>query len=279
MRRIKCHPERSEGYASLPVTTKRMFRFAQHDKAWIPAFAGMTIALLLASPALAQSMSLDLGESGGSATARMIQMILLLTVLSLAPSLLVMVTSFTRIIIVLSFVRSAMGVQNTPPNQVMVALALFLTAFVMTPVFQTSYEAGILPMIREEVSEEEGVKRAAKPFHTFMLEHVREKDLALFIEMMPEEDAKKVVKPEDTPYQALIPAFMISELKRAFEIGFLIYIPFLVIDMLIASILMAMGMMMLPPVVISLPFKIIFFVLVDGWYMIAGSMVRSFGVE
>jgi flagellar biosynthetic protein FliP len=255
-------------------------RYAQDDRKWTLTFGALALFFaLVASPALAQSVSMDLGDSGGSATARMIQMILLLTVLSLAPSLLVMVTSFTRIIIVLSFVRSAMGVQNTPPNQVLVALALFLTAFIMTPTFQKSYEDGVLPLIREEISEEEGIKRAAQPFHTFMLEHVREKDLALFIEMMPEEEAKKVTKPEETPYQALIPAFMISELKRAFEIGFLIYIPFLVIDMLIASILMAMGMMMLPPVVISLPFKIIFFVLVDGWYMIAGSMVRSFGVE
>jgi flagellar biosynthesis protein FliP len=228
----------------------------------------------------AQSLSLDMGAASagsGSATARMIQVILLLTVLSLAPSLLVMVTSFTRIIIVLSFVRSALGVQNTPPNQVVVALALFLTAFIMTPVFQESYEKGISPLMLEKVSEEEGLKQAALPFHVFMMHHVREKDLQLFVGMMPKDT--KIETPEDTPYQVLIPAFMISELKRAFEIGFLIFIPFLIIDMLIASILMAMGMMMLPPVVISLPFKIIFFVLVDGWYMLCGSLVRSFGVQ
>lgn len=227
--------------------------------------------------AMAQSLSLDMGDGGGSATARMIQLILLMTVISLAPSLLMMVTSFTRIVIVLSFVRSAIGVQNTPPNQVMIALALFLTAFIMTPVFQESYDKGIAPLMREEVSEEEAITQAAKPFHRFMITHVREKDLQLFISMMPEDT--KIDKAEDTPYQVLVPAFMISELKRAFEIGFLIFVPFLIIDMLIASILMAMGMMMLPPVVISLPFKIIFFVLVDGWYMLCGSLVRSFGVE
>lgn len=234
------------------------------------------LAVIAGDAAFAQSVSLDMGD-GGSATARIIQMILLMTVLSLAPSLLVMVTSFTRIIIVLSFVRSAIGVQNSPPNQVLIALALFLTAFIMTPVFQESYEKGIAPLIQEKVSEEEGIRQAAKPFHTFMMTHVREKDLQLFVGMMPED--AKIEKPEDTPYQVLVPAFMISELKRAFEIGFLIFVPFLIIDMLIASILMAMGMMMLPPVVISLPFKIIFFVLVDGWYMLCGSLVRSFGVE
>lgn len=243
----------------------------------VPSCAlALFLAVIAGDAAFAQSVSLDMGD-GGSATARIIQMILLMTVLSLAPSLLVMVTSFTRIIIVLSFVRSAIGVQNSPPNQVLIALALFLTAFIMTPVFQESYDKGIAPLIQEKVSEEEGIKQAAQPFHTFMMTHVREKDLQLFVSLMPEE--KKIDKPEDTPYQVLVPAFMISELKRAFEIGFLIFVPFLIIDMLIASILMAMGMMMLPPVVISLPFKIIFFVLVDGWYMLCGSLVRSFGLE
>jgi flagellar biosynthetic protein FliP len=235
---------------------------------------------LSAHPALAQSISFDAGggKGGGSETARIIQMLLLITVLSIAPSLLVMVTSFTRIVIVLSFIRSAIGVQNTPPNQVIIALALFLTGFIMTPTLQQSYKDGIKPLMAEEISEEEGVRLAALPFHKFMIEQVRPKDLQLFVDMMPK-DSPKIEKAEDTPYQALIPAFMISELKRAFEIGFLIFIPFLIIDMLIASILMAMGMMMLPPVVISLPFKIIFFVLVDGWYMLSGSLVRSFGVE
>lgn len=236
------------------------------------------VALSLAAlpmMAQAQSISLDAGSGGGSATARIIQMVILLTVLSLAPSILMMMTSFMRIMIVLSFVRTALGTQNTPPNQVLVALALFLTLFVMMPTFQKSYDEGIYPMIQEKVTEEEGIKRAAAPFHTFMLEHVKEKDLRLFMDM----SKTTVEKPEDVPYQVLIPSFMISELKRAFEIGFLIFVPFLIIDMVVASVLMAMGMAMLPPIVISLPFKIIFFVLVDGWYMLAGSLVRSFGVS
>jgi len=233
--------------------------------------------LMAATPALAQSINLDLGapQEGGSATARMIQLILLITILSLAPSLLVMVTSFTRIIIVLSFLRSAIGTQQTPPNQVLIALALFLTAFIMAPVFEKSYNDGVLPLIEERIDETTALKLTAEPFREFMLTQVRDKDLELFFNVNPD---MKVATPAETPYQVLIPAFMLSELKRAFEIGFLIFVPFLIIDMLVASVLMAMGMMMLPPVLISLPFKIIFFVLVDGWYMVAGSMIRSFGV-
>jgi flagellar biosynthetic protein FliP len=197
-----------------------------------------------------------------------------MTVLSLAPSILVMVTSFMRIMIVLSFVRTAIGTQSTPPNQVLVALALFLTLFIMTPTFEKSYNDGIAPLMAEKVTQEQGLKLAAAPFHEFMMQHVREKDLGLFVNI----SKTKIDKPADVPYQVLIPAFMISELRRAFEIGFLIFIPFLIIDMVVASVLMAMGMMMLPPAVISLPFKIIFFVLIDGWYMLSGSLVRSFGV-
>jgi flagellar biosynthetic protein FliP len=230
------------------------------------------VALALPVAAFAQQLSLDVGE-GGSATARMIQIIALITLLSVAPSLLMMVTSFTRIVIVLSFVRTALGTATTPPNQVLIALAMFLTFFIMAPTFKASYEQGISPLIEEKISEEEAFKKTAEPFHKFMLFHVREKDLDLFMSI----SKTKVEKPQMTPYEVLIPAFMISELRRAFEIGFLIFVPFLIIDMLVASILMAMGMMMLPPVVISLPFKLIFFVLVDGWYMVAGSLVRSFG--
>jgi flagellar biosynthesis protein FliP len=229
--------------------------------------------LLLPMAAAAQSLSLDAG-TGGSATARIVQLVLLMTVLSLAPSILIMVTSFMRIMIVLSFVRTALGTQNTPPNQVLVALALFLTIFIMTPTFQKSYDDGLKPMIEQKVDESTGIALAAQPFHDFMMSHVKEKDLQLFVDM----SKTKVGEPKDMPYQVLIPAFMISELKRAFEIGFLIFIPFLIIDMVVASVLMAMGMAMLPPIVISLPFKIIFFVLIDGWYMLAGSLVRSFGV-
>lgn len=235
----------------------------------------VALCVMLPFVAEAQSLNLDMGGGGGSATARMVQLVLLITVLSLAPSILMMATSFMRIMIVLSFVRTALGTQNTPPNQVLVALAMFLTLFVMTPVFQKSYDEGIRPMMEEKVKEAEGIKRAAQPFHTFMMEHVKEKDLQLFVDM----SNTKVETPADVPYQVLMPAFMISELKRAFEIGFLIFIPFLIIDMVVASVLMAMGMAMLPPIVISLPFKIIFFVMVDGWYMLAGSLVRSFGVN
>ena len=240
---------------------------------WLPPLLSLAVALLLPMLASAQSINIDTGDGSGGTTARIIQMVVLITVVSLAPSVLVMVTSFMRVIIVLSFVRMAMGTQNTPPNQVLVALALFLTIFIMTPTFQASYDQGIEPWVNEEIDEREGIKLAAQPFHTFMMAHVREKDLRLFMDM----NGETVDAPEDTPYQVIIPAFMISELKRAFEIGFLIFVPFLIIDMVVASILMAMGMMMLPPVVISLPFKIVFFVLVDGWYMIAGSLVRSFG--
>ncbi len=235
--------------------------------------------MVMADGASAQSLNVDFGGAGGepgSATARMIQIILLMTVLSIAPGILVMVTSFTRIIIVLAFLRTALGTQQTPPNQVLIALALFVTSFIMAPVFQESYDNGLLPLINEQISEEEAIEAAATPFHQFMLMHVRDKDLELFVNMLPE--AIEIDAPEDTPYRVLVPAFMISELKRAFEIGFLLFIPFLIIDMLIASVLMAMGMMMLPPVVISLPFKLIFFVLVDGWYMVIGSLVKSYGL-
>lgn len=241
-----------------------------------PRFISIIFALLLImgpAAAFAQNLSLDLGD-GGSSTARVIQIILLITVLTLAPSILVMVTSFTRIIVVLSFLRMALGTQQTPPNQVIVSLALFLTVFIMMPTFERAYEDGVLPLVQERISEEEAIVRTAEPFRTFMLANVREKDLDLFAQMVPN---LQIATATETPYQILIPAFMISELKRSFEIGFLLFVPFLIIDMVVSSILMAMGMMMLPPVIISLPFKLIFFVLVDGWYMIAGSLVRSFG--
>lgn len=241
----------------------------------LPALLGLAAPLLLAAmPAAAQSLNLDLGGEDGSTTSLIIQLVALITVLSLAPSILVMVTSFTRIVVVLSFLRSALGIQQTPPNAVLISLALFLTFFIMTPVFETAYQDGIQPLINNEIDEAQAFERTVEPFRTFMLGHVREQDLALFLEMSGEED---IVAPEDTPIQALIPAFMISELRRAFEIGFLLFLPFLIIDMVVASILMSMGMMMLPPIMISLPFKLIFFVLVDGWYLVAGSLVRSYG--
>ncbi len=227
-----------------------------------------------AEPAQAQTFSLDLGGDGPTATARLIQIFLLMTVLTLAPSILIMVTSFTRIVVVLSFLRTAMGTQQTPPNQVMISLALFLTVFVMMPTFEASWEQGIRPLIEGEIEEAEAFEKSVAPLHQFMRRYVREQDLGLFLriaELPPPES------PEAIPLRALIPAFMISELRRAFEIGFLVFIPFLVIDMVVASVLMSMGMLMLPPIIIALPFKIIFFVLVDGWFMIVGSLVRSFG--
>lgn len=234
------------------------------------------IVLFISDFAIAQTVSIDLGEDGsGGISSRIVQLVALITVISLAPSILVMVTSFTRIVIVLSFVRTAIGLQQTPPNSVLISLALFLTFFIMHPVLMESYNEGIKPLIEERITEEEAVEPTIAPFRKFMLNHVKSKDLAFFLELS---DSEQLENPEDTPMKALIPAFMLSEISRAFEIGFLIFVPFLVIDMLVAGILMAMGMMMLPPVIISLPFKLIFFVLIDGWYLIAGSLVRSFGV-
>jgi flagellar biosynthetic protein FliP len=230
----------------------------------------LCLALLCLAPfaASAQSFSLNLGGDdvgGGSSTGRILQIIALLTVLSLAPGILIMVTSFTRMVIVLSLLRAALGGQQTPPNMVIVSLALFLTAFVMAPTFQQAYQDGIAPLMAEQISEQDAFSRSTAPFKIFMLSQVREKDLGLFMDMA---DAEPAASPEETSLQILIPAF---------EIGFLLFVPFLIIDMVVASVLMSMGMMMLPPVMIALPFKLVFFVLVDGWYLVAGSLVRSFG--
>ncbi|MDR3515176.1 MAG: flagellar type III secretion system pore protein FliP [Azospirillaceae bacterium] len=233
-----------------------------------------TLVLAGGPAALAQSVTLNLGGGGTSASGRIIQMLALLTVLSLAPSILVMVTSFTRIIIVLSFLRTAMGTQQAPPNTVLVSLALFLTAFIMAPVFEQSYNDGIQPLMANQIDEIEAFKRAVAPLQDFMLHHTREMDLKLFVDLAK---IGPIADPADTPLQVVIPAFMISELRRAFEIGFLLFLPFMIIDFVVASILMSMGMMMLPPTSIALPFKIIFFVLVDGWYLVAGTLVQSFG--
>ncbi|MBL4615033.1 MAG: flagellar type III secretion system pore protein FliP [Magnetovibrio sp.] len=225
--------------------------------------------------AFAQSLTLDLGpEQSASTTGRIIQLVLLLTVLSLAPSILIMMTSFTRIVIVLSFLRTALGTQQTPPNQVLMSLALFLTLFIMMPTFQATYDDAIQPLLDGNITESQAFTRAIVPFETFMMGQVREQDLGLFVDMAGLTDEQVQ---QNMPLRVLIPAFMISELRRAFEIGFLLFVPFLIIDMVVASVLMSMGMMMLPPIMIALPFKIIFFVLVDGWYMIVGSLVRSYG--
>jgi len=258
------------------------------------------IFILLPLPALAQSINFDFGQ-GPTTTARVIQLVLLITVISLAPSILVMVTCFTRVIVVLSFLRTALGTNQTPPNVVLISLALFLTLFIMQPTFEQAWENGLQPLMNNQIDESTSFDRTIEPFHDFMLKHARPKDVALFMELgkveTPPAPAAAPPKPgtpppanapaakgpkaenavAEVPLRALIPAFMISELRRAFEIGFLLFLPFLIIDMVVASILMSMGMMMLPPSVISLPFKIIFFVLVDGWYLVAGSLIQSYG--
>ncbi len=234
---------------------------------------GATLALLLlAGPAAAQEINIDLGQEG-ALTSRVVQLILVITLLSLAPSILVMTTSFVRIVVVLSLLRTALGLQQSPPNAVIVSLALFLTAFVMWPVFQESWERGVQPLMAEEMELIEGTEAAAQPIKMFMIQHTRDADLMLFFDMA---DREAPAEAADSPFWIVAPAFMISELRRAFEIGFLLFIPFLVIDLVVASILMSMGMMMLPPIIISLPFKLIFFVLVDGWRLVAGSLVESF---
>lgn len=220
----------------------------------------------------AQVATLDLSQ-GGSMSGRMIQLILLLAVLSLAPTLVMMMTSFTRIMVVLSFLRNAIGLQQSPPNAVMSGLAMFMTFFIMSPTLEKAYKEGLEPYIQEEISDEEAFNKTTDPFRIFMLSQVREKDLEMFFTMAKVTPST----PSQTPLKILIPAFMMSELKKAFEIGFLIFMPFLIIDMVVASILMSMGMMMVPPTMIALPFKLIFFVLIDGWYMLVGSLIKGYG--
>ena len=238
--------------------------------ALICAFLGMTQdAIGGANP----SVTIDLGQTGPKQTAVVFQIIALLTVLSLAPAFFIMVTSFTRIVIVLSFLRQAIGTQAAPPNQIIISLALFITVFVMAPVGETVYSQALQPLLAEQISYEEAWTKGIQPIRGFMLKQVRDKDLALFI------DLSKMPKPEtvdQVPIYVVIPAYILSELRVAFQIGFLIYIPFLIVDMVVASILMSMGMMLLPPAVISLPFKLILFVLADGWNLVVGSLVKSF---
>ncbi|ODT68229.1 MAG: flagellar biosynthetic protein FliP [Pelagibacterium sp. SCN 63-23] len=241
-------------------------------KRLLPWLAGFGLLLAFSAQAYAQNLSIDFGDET-TLTERAVQLIGLITLLSLAPSILVMVTSFTRIVVVLSLLRTAIGLQTAPPNSVMVSLALFLTLFIMQPTLQQAYDQGIAPLMAGQIEFAEAFEAGAAPIHEFMRANVRDKDLALFYDLT---EAEPPAEPEAIPLQLLVPAFMISELRRAFEIGFLLFLPFVVIDMVVASVLMSMGMMMLPPVVISLPFKLIFFVLVDGWYLVAGSLVRSF---
>lgn len=235
-------------------------------------------AAVLTVPQLAAAQdipSLDslLPEGSSSASGRMIQFIALITVLSIAPGILIMVTSFTRFVVALSFLRSGLGLQTTPANLILISLALFMTFFVMQPTFERAWEEGIQPLTENQITEREAYERIVDPFRTFMLNNVREKDVLLFADLA----GVSPIEPGDTvELRILVPAFMISELRRGFEIGFLIVLPFLVIDMIVATLVMSMGMMMMPPTVIALPFKILFFILIDGWNLLIGSLVSSF---
>lgn len=236
-----------------------------------------TVAFLLAREAAAQPLpAIDLNIRPSDTPGEVVdsvKLLVLLTLLSLAPAFLVMVTSFTRIIVVLSLLRAALGVQQAPPNQILIGLALFLTVFIMAPTYKQINEQAVQPYLQNRISQQEAQDLAAGPLKDFMLRQTREKDLALFVNLAKIE---KPERPEDVPLHVVIPSFIISELKTAFEIGFLLYVPFVVIDMAVASILMSMGMFMLPPVMISLPFKLLLFVMVDGWHLVVKSLVESF---
>lgn len=223
-----------------------------------------------------QLLSIDLDQNAENGKVSVVmQIFILLTVLSLAPSILVMVTSFTRIAIVLSLLRQAIGSNQLPPNTIIVGLSLFLTFFIMTPVWQNVHEEAIKPYLANEMNSSQALDKAIKPVRQFMVRQTREKDLAMMMNVAKLERPKNI---DEVPLQALVPSFIISELKTAFQIGFMLYVPFLIIDMVVASVLLSMGMMMLPPVMVSLPFKLMIFVLTDGWYLIVGSLVKSFAV-
>ena len=233
--------------------------------AYAPGSSGLTLPSL--------SLSFPTSQKPGDMVA-VLRIVLLLTVLSLAPAILIMMTSFTRIVVVLSFLRQALGTQQMPPNQIIVGLALFLSMFIMAPTWKQISTQAVEPYMAEKIDQKVAYERAEAPIREFMFAQTREKDLELFLSLSKE--AKPKTR-EDVPTYVLVPSFIISELKTAFQIGFMLYLPFLVLDMIVASVLMAMGMMMLPPVVISLPFKLLLFVLVDGWELIVGSLVKSFG--
>jgi flagellar biosynthesis protein FliP len=242
----------------------------------------LCVALLaMAQPALAQAVDTQAGgnllsafaEADGATAGRIVQLAGLLTVLSLAPGILVTMTSFTRIVIALSFLRSGLGLPTTPSNLIVIALALFLTGYIMAPVFEKSWAEGIQPLVENKITEEQALPLIAAPFRGFMEANTRAEDLRLFEDLSKQPPAAEGA---EISWQILLPAFLISELRRGFEIGFLILLPFLVIDMVVATLTMSMGMMMLPPTVLSLPFKVLFFVLIDGWHILAGSLVRSF---
>jgi flagellar biosynthetic protein FliP len=241
------------------------------------------LLLILMAPSLgwcetpvdpAAFLKIDMTQDADSGKVGVVmQIFLLLTVLSLAPSILIMFTSFTRIAIVLSLLRQAIGSNQLPPNQIIIGLALFLTFFIMAPVWQTVNENALQPYMADEISSKEALEKALKPIRKFMISQTREKDLAMFVNVAKLERPKNI---EAVPTHVLIPSFIISELKTAFQIGFMLYIPFLIIDMVVASVLLSMGMMMLPPIMVSLPIKLMVFVLTDGWYLVVGSLVKSF---
>jgi flagellar biosynthetic protein FliP len=233
----------------------------------------LCVGMILVGSAHADSLTLDLGQAHGSIMGRLAQLLMIVSVLAVAPSILIVATSFTRFTIVFSFLRTAMGTQQSPPNMILVSLALFLSGYVMAPTLEDAYKHGVLPLVNQTLTEEEALPKITRPFHQFMAQNVREKDLELFMNLSAVSELKSR---DDIPLKILLPAFVISELRRSFEIGFLVFLPFVIIDLVVASLLMAMGMMMLPPALISLPFKIIFFVLVDGWHLLCGSLVNSF---
>ena len=237
----------------------------------IAIIAIFIVALPLLAQAEPPQITLSLGDADEGLTPAL-QIVVLLTILTLLPSLLIMMTSFTRLIIVFSLLRQALGVQHAPPNQVLIGMALFLTMFIMYPTFSKINSLAIEPYREGSIGVEEALTRSAQPIKDFMLKNVREKELGLFAKLSGGQYGSK----DELPFHVVVPAFVISELKTAFQIGFLLYLPFLVIDMVIASVLMSMGMMMLPPVMISLPFKLLLFVLVDGWYLLIGSLVEGF---
>ncbi len=248
------------------------------SRLWIVAM--LTVAVLVTLPAVADavtlpSLSIGLDEADSPRKVSvLIEILLLFTVLSMAPAILLMMTSFTRIVVAFSFLKHAMGTQQMPPNQVLIGLALFLTLFVMTPVFSAMNRDAVQPYLNEEITLQEAIDRGLVPLRDFMFRQTREKDLALFLSVT---GRGKVQNREAVPTTVLVPAFMISELKTAFEIGFILFLPFLIIDMVVSSVLLSMGMMMLPPIMISLPFKLLLFVLVDGWNLVVGSLLKSFG--
>lgn len=249
-------------------------RVKRHGRAL--AFLGVLASVLLVPLAHAQGLpafTTTPAANGGQTYSLSLQTLLLLTMLSFLPAMLLMMTGFTRIIIVLGLLRNAMGTGASPPNSVLIGLALFLTLFVMAPVFDKVYDQAYVPLTKNEITFETALERGAKPFHEFMIAHTRETDLSLFANMSGQPEFQT---PDDVPLRVLIPAFVTSELKTAFQIGFTIFIPFLIIDLVVASVLMALGMMMVPPVTISLPFKLMLFVLADGWHLLLGALARSF---